>query len=183
MLKGKHLHLRTVERRDLEMLRHWRNSDEVGRFYQDRQQISQLQQEKWFDSLAFGSGGHYFVIETDPGPVGVCNVKNIDPVHRVADYGIYFVPQSRPNPLLPVEAAILVLDHAFDHLNIRKIYGNILACNARSLSFNESLGFRQEGVLRQQIFHEGQYVDLVLVGVFADEFRQATQKYRQLISR
>ena len=182
MLTGRFVRLRAVERSDLETLRQARNRPDVARFYESKTPITQPQQEAWFDRVSSDDRAHYFVAETGEGEfLGSANVKNINWVHRHGDYGLYIVPAERRNPLVAVEAAVLVLDYAFDALNLHKVFGNIMACNSRSLAFNEGLGFEREGVLKEHAWHEGAWVDLVQVALFAGPYRDATAKYRSKI--
>lgn len=179
MLTGKYVRLRTVDRADLETLRLARNSPEVARFYESKTPITQPQQEAWFQKISTDDRAHYFVVEDLDGDfLGSANVKNISWVHRHGDYGLYIVPAERRNPLVAVEAAVLVLDYAFDGLNLHKVFGNIMESNSRSLAFNEGLGFEREGVLKEHAWHDGQWVNLVQVALFRSVYRDATAKFR-----
>lgn len=181
MIRGKHLWLRTVERRDLETMRRWRNSPEIARFYEDMRPIGEAQQEQWFQRMSQDANSYYFIIEDASGPLGVCNLKNVNWIHRNADWGIYFAPREQGNAMLPVEASLLLLDWAFDCLNLHKVQAAVFPHNRRAKSLNKGLGFREEGVLKEHIFHEGRYTDLVLVAVFPDQYRKATAKFRAVL--
>lgn len=181
MLKGKNLTLRPVEHKDLETLRYWRTSPEVSRNYEDKQQISPLEQERWFESVSLSNRAHYFVIEKDGEFLGACNVGDISRVHRTAKMGIYFIPREESNSFLPVEAAMLLLDYAFYSLNLRKICGAALETNQRSISFHHGLGFVDEGVLKQHVSHEGRYVDIIQQALFRDTYEEAVKGYRRVV--
>lgn len=181
MLKGKNLTLRAVERGDLELLRFWRTAPEVYRHFEGKEQFSQINQERWFEAVAASDRAYYFVVEKAGEFLGSCNVADISWVHRTAKMGIYFIPREEPSGILPVEAAILLLDYAFDVLNLRKINAAALAVNQRSITFHQGLGFVDEGVLREQVFHEGKYVDIVQQALFRPAFQAATERYRRLV--
>ena len=181
MLEGKRVTLRLIERRDLELLRRWRNSPQVFQFFQAQELISEVEQEKWFDKVSLDKSSYYFMIETKDGPVGTCNIKSINWVHRTATSGMYFVSDPAAHYTLPVEAVILLLDYAFDSLNLRKMYGDVLAVNQRALKFNKKLGYKVEGVREKQVFHAGEYVDLVLIGLLKERYRETIAKYMSLL--
>ena len=181
MLRGKRLTLRLIERRDLELLRQWRNSPEVFQFFEAKELISEVEQERWFEKVSLHKSSYYFIIETKDGPVGTCNIKNINWVHRTATSGMYFVSDPATHYTLPVEAVILLLDYAFESLNLRKMYGDVLAVNERAVKFNKKLGYKAEGVREKQVFHNGQYVDLVLIGLLRERYRETVAKYRSLL--
>ena len=180
MIRGKHVCLRAIERRDIETLRRWRNDPDIGRFFADTVPITEPEQEAWFERTAASLRAYYLIVEKDGQFVGVANVKDINWIHRTGSYGIYCIP-GVSNDMLPVEAAILFLDWCFDCLNLRKIYGDILDTNTRSRRFHTGLGFQEEGVWRKHVFHQGEYHDLVAVGVFREGYTKATGKYRKFL--
>jgi UDP-4-amino-4,6-dideoxy-N-acetyl-beta-L-altrosamine N-acetyltransferase len=53
---------------------------------------------------------------------------------------------------------------------LHKLCGQALAFNERSIRFHQNLGFRREGVLRQQHFDGEQYHDVVCFGLLASEW-------------
>ena len=183
MLSGRNVHLRVVERRDLEIIRAWRNSPDVSRFFAEKEQISEIQQEEWFKKLSVDKSAYYFVIEHDDQPIGVCNLKSINWVHRTATLGMYFVPAGDYHGFLPIEAAIILFDYAFSYLNLRKVYGDTMAVNQRVVEFCKGLGFKVEGVREKHVFHNGEYVDLILVGLFRQQYFDAVKNYRELVFR
>ena len=183
MLEGKNLRLRLLERRDVELIRTWRNSAEVFQFFSAKEQISEVEQEKWFEKTSLDKSSYYFIIEAEKGAIGTCNIKNIHWVHRTANWGIYFFPPTGDHGFLPVEATIVLFDYAFNCLNLRKICGEILAGNQRPLDLNEAMGCKVEGVREKQVYQNGEYVDLVLVGVLKESYFPAVKKYRELIFR
>jgi RimJ/RimL family protein N-acetyltransferase len=60
--------------------------------------------------------------------------------------------------------------HAFRELNMNRIELSLLASNERARSLYDSLGFRQEGVLRQACYKNGRYVDLILMSLLRSEY-------------
>lgn len=180
MIRSKNLTLRILESRDIETLRIWRNDPEISQFFADAAPISEPEQKIWFERVSTNPCAYYMIVEKDDKFIGVANVKDIRWIHRTGSYGIYCLP-SASNQMIPVEAAILFLDWCFDCLNLRKIHGDILDSNTRSQRFHKGLGFQDEGILRKQVFHQGEYHDLVAVGVFRDEYMKATSKYRKVL--
>jgi hypothetical protein len=54
----------------------------------------------------------------------------------------------------------------------------IVAGNVRGRRAHERLGFREEGLLREQVFKGGRYIDVVRAGLLADEFNAARDQLR-----
>jgi len=69
--------------------------------------------------------------------------------------------------------ARLLLRHAFDRLGLHKVRARTFAGNEPSRGVLETLGFRQEGLLRAEAFVEGAWVDLAAYGLTEPEWRDA----------
>lgn len=63
-----------------------------------------------------------------------------------------------------------ILDHAFGHEGLHKIWLMIFSTNERSRRVYERLGFRVEGVLREEYFHEGGWHDMVRMSILRREW-------------
>lgn len=70
------------------------------------------------------------------------------------------------------EAVEMVLEYGFMELNFHKIHSNILVPNKSSLKVAEKVGFKQEVVLREEIYLDGNFVDNILIAIFKDEWLQ-----------
>jgi ribosomal-protein-serine acetyltransferase len=67
-----------------------------------------------------------------------------------------------------------LLDHAFGTLGLLRIGLRTTIDNTRSRSVAERLGFTQEGILREAAAFPDERRDLVVYGLLAREWRQAT---------
>lgn len=65
----------------------------------------------------------------------------------------------------------LLLDHAFDRLGLHKVRARTFAGNDPSRRVLEKLGFSEEGVLREEAFVDGEWVDQVYYGLTDPEWR------------
>lgn len=63
-----------------------------------------------------------------------------------------------------------VVSWAFAQLNLHKVSLHVLTNNDRAIHIYEALGFRPEGILRDEQFRDGRYLDLMLMAVFEDEW-------------
>ncbi|HNR13147.1 MAG TPA: GNAT family protein [Thermodesulfobacteriota bacterium] len=66
-----------------------------------------------------------------------------------------------------------VLDWGFSELNLNRIHLSVLATNERAIRLYRSLGFVEEGRLRQAQFKGGRFIDVVLMSILRDEFKRA----------
>jgi len=66
------------------------------------------------------------------------------------------------------EATALWLEYGAVTLDLRKIYLNTFNTNIRNISLNEELGFHVEGILRNEMFFEGEFKDILRMGFFRE---------------
>lgn len=68
------------------------------------------------------------------------------------------------------EALQLLFRFYFRELGYQKVETGVYAFNHPSLAFHEAFGFTVEGCRRRQVFTQGEYHDVVLFGMTAEEF-------------
>jgi RimJ/RimL family protein N-acetyltransferase len=110
------------------------------------------------------------VIETLGGEViGSISVDRANRRHGVFSYGIGIGSEHRGKGY-GSEALVLLLRFYFAELRYQKCDTGIYAFNEGSLRFHERLGFVVEGRRRRGVYTEGEYHDVVLVGMTREEF-------------
>jgi RimJ/RimL family protein N-acetyltransferase len=58
-----------------------------------------------------------------------------------------------------------MLKHGFEDLNLNRIYLQVFAENLRGIKAYLAAGFVKEGILRQAMYKNGKYNDIVLMSV------------------
>tara|TARA_B100001059_G_C17795535_1_gene562823 strand:+ start:98 stop:691 length:594 start_codon:yes stop_codon:yes gene_type:complete len=61
-----------------------------------------------------------------------------------------------------------ILDYAFNTLNLNKITGG--AEDPRTIDFMKRFGYKEEGVLKQQVYRDGEFRDLYLIGGLKEDY-------------
>ena len=101
------------------------------------------------------------------GPEGT----RIDYVHRNAEYNAVVGERGEQNRGIGTAATRAMVRHGFFDLNLHRIYVSILRQNVGSIRMCEKAGFREEGTIREGAYKNGQYHDLVLMGVLKSELK------------
>lgn len=65
----------------------------------------------------------------------------------------------------------MLLAIGFGDLNLRRIFLRVLADNTAAIRLYQSLGFIEEGRLREAVFVDGRYQDLLMMGLLQSEYR------------
>ena len=74
-------------------------------------------------------------------------------------------------------AVKILLEYAFNERRLNKCNIDCIDCNIASISLWQSLGFKQEGVVREEFFFNGAFHDRILFGLTANEYKaQHTQR-------
>lgn len=157
-----------MSKRDLALVLSWRNHPEVRRCMYTQHEISLEEHERWFERASQDSERHLLVFEIGTAPLGFINIHQIA-LGGTADWGFYAAPNAPKGTGRALGQA--TLQYAFRTAKLHKLCGQALAFNERSIQLHLSLGFRQEGVLRQQQFDGLHYHDVVCFGMLAHEWR------------
>jgi ribosomal-protein-serine acetyltransferase len=110
---------------------------------------------------------HLFVGSTLCGAI---RVKHIDLFDRKAKVG-YFIGSHFQGKGIVTSSVRAVLAYCFESLNLNRMELRCAADNKQSMRVAERLGFTREGLLRQDEFLNGVFVDQHLYSLLRDEFK------------
>lgn len=68
------------------------------------------------------------------------------------------------------EAAKEMLKHAFYNLNLHKVYLTVLTNNQRAIKLYDRCGFKIEGTLREEVYKNGKFEDMLVMSILKKEF-------------
>ena len=177
MLKGSSVFLRPIERSDISYFLKWFNDPEVVQYLAMYLPMTEMAEEKYIEELGTTRARSHaqFAIEAKTGasskPIGTCGLEGINSKDNHATFGIVIGEKDYWSKNYGMEAARLLIDYGFQQLNLHRISSTALAFNERSIRFHKKLGFREEGRLRQIMFKNGQYHDLVQFGLLREEWK------------
>ena len=69
------------------------------------------------------------------------------------------------------EGSVLILNHAFNNLNLNRVYLGVVDWNESAIKLYEKLGFQREGKFRDAFWAYGQYHDLYQYSLLKNEFK------------
>ena len=103
--------------------------------------------------------------------IGNIYLTGIDYVNRKATSHILIGNHDYWNGGYGTEAMRLLLDYAFNHKNLRRIEALVLEDNIGSRKIHEKLGYKQEGVLRESVYKDGQYKNQIFYALLKSEYK------------
>ena len=74
------------------------------------------------------------------------------------------------------DAINTLLDYAFRLRNVRRVYLTVNGPNERAIRAYKACGFIEEGRLRRHAWSNGQYIDILYMGVMREEWEALTPK-------
>jgi RimJ/RimL family protein N-acetyltransferase len=169
MLVGERLCLRAARREDMEAICRYNNTLEVelagGGDPPMPQSLERLLAEFDADASKGGRNGTGFIIEADGHCIGQCALFQFDDVARTAALGITIGDKVYWGRGYGREAVRLLLDYAFRLRNLRRVWLTVNGRNERAIRAYRACGFVEEGRLREHVWGDGAYDDLVYMAV------------------
>lgn len=170
----KSVYLRCFELDDAMLTYKWRSK--VG-FYKPlvgNKLFTSLEKEKkWIEEKIFNNQQEiYWAIcsgETN-AMLGYMSIKHIDWRNRQVEWGGLIIGEvENHHKGYGFAATQLMLDYVFGELGMHRIYGYWLESNVASIQLALKIGFVQEGVLRQVVFKNNRFHNLLLLSKLKEE--------------
>jgi diamine N-acetyltransferase len=175
MILGQRVRLRAIEREDLPTFVRWFNDPEVLHYLLMYMPMSLAEEEKWFEEQLQKQDGRIFAIEAIDGDqsvhIGNTGIHNVDWKNRTAEVGIAIGEKDYWGQGYGTDALKTLLRFAFQEMNLHRVQLRVHDYNARAIRCYEKCGFQHEGRQRQALFRDGEYHDVLLMSVLADEFQ------------
>ena len=96
--------------------------------------------------------------------IGMVSLSDIDYLHRKCEIAGIIGEKRYRRLAYIVEALQLLIRHAFEQLNMHKIYGGTISKEVADMCVR-TLGFKHEGIRKAEVFKNGEYRDIYLVGL------------------
>lgn len=169
-LYGKGILLRPMVEEDTDRIVAWRNRDFVRENFIYRGAFTREGHQIWIETMIRTGKVIQFMICPEGGePVGSVYLRDIDNTHHKAEYGIFIGEKEALGKGFGTEAARLTISYAFEELGLHKVMLRVLADNERAKKSYEKAGFVQEGYLKDEVFLENQYKDVLLMAIINQE--------------
>jgi len=174
VLTGKRVYLRPLAKEDLVYLRKWSEDAELRGSIGETKPMSQADCEKFLEQVCADNSREWFmvVIKQDNQVIGEAGLLRMDRAWRATDVSVIIGEKEEWGKGYGTETILLLLNYAFRHLNFHRVAIGVVGFNERALRFWEKVGFRKEGVHRDEYYYDGKYYDFVMMSILEDEFRE-----------
>ncbi len=175
-LIGKRIYLSPMSLEDADTYTRWMNdlrvTDGLGR---SSNLVNFESEKKW---ILENANDYQFAIVRDDNDmvIGNCGIHKIEQRNQSAEIGICIGEESHRNQGYGGEALNLLLDYAFDYLNLNNIMLKAFSFNTAAIRCYEKIGFKEIGRRRKACFVKGEFWDDVYMDILRDEYRASKEK-------
>jgi len=146
----------------------WRNNPLVKKYFIDQNILNEQQHLYWLKNKVETQETVQFIIvdNEQKKDIGTVFLKDIDNIHKKAEFGIFIGDDDARNNGFGQLATKLIIIYGFEHLQLNKIYLRVLSDNERAIHSYEKQGFVREGYFKQEVIIQNEFRDIVFMAVF-----------------
>lgn len=113
-----------------------------------------------------------FIIEEKKSgkPIGTVGLYEIHPTARKAEFRVLIGEKDFWGKGYGTEATEMATFYGFDRLNLMKIYLGSVDENQGAKKAYEKAGYKEEGILRKEVYRNSKYYDAIRMGMLRDEY-------------
>lgn len=166
---------RQIKEEDLEMIMNWRMMPEITKYMNSDPVLTLDGQKKWFEKIRGSESELYWVLEVDGVPSGVVSLVNFDG-HKVHT-GVYIAVKEKRSLKLIMYLQWNLYRYSFEVLKANKVCEEVFEANKAVNRILDMCGSKREGVLRNHVYKNGDYYNVVVRGVLAEEWTEIEKKH------
>lgn len=151
----------------------WINNPKVRKYARDIIPNSVDDAKRWFEPSERGIPDYIgFVIwhKKDKKPIGIIELSLIDWINGWANVGISIGEPAYWNKNIATESTELLIQYAFNELNLNKLQAGTAIENIGSWNVAEKIGFLIEGIKKHEMYVDGKYVDEKTYGLLKEDW-------------
>ncbi len=167
--------LREIERTDLEQINKWRNDPKlISSLGAPFRYINLDVDQKWFESYMSNRGNSIrcSIVNSSNSKeiVGLVSLLSIDYINGSCEFHIMIGDSENQGKGIGTFAIKSMLNYAFNDINLRRVELSVLKNNEKALHLYEKVGFKVEGIKREAVYKNGEYVDIIIMSILKKEF-------------
>ncbi|MBA2665798.1 MAG: GNAT family N-acetyltransferase [Trueperaceae bacterium] len=176
-LRGARVTLRPLDEHDAEAMFAIFASPDLDRLTGSHGAVTLEHARTWYGTLAEKEDRVDFgiVVARTDELIGEAVLNQIDWTNRSANFRILLDAARYSGSGYGSEATRLMLQYAFDELELHRVELGVFSHNPRAQHVYEKAGFRREGVRREALLWEGERSDEILMAILRPEW-EAVQR-------
>ena len=172
-LVGEKVYLSPISVEHADLFANWMNDFNVTDYIARSNYVVTLESEiEWLTKRAKESQYFMSIVTLDNDEViGNIALNDVNFVHRYATLGIMIGEDKNRSKGYGAEAIGLLLEYAFNYLNLNSVSLSLFEFNERAKRCYEKVGFKEYGRKRKCRYINGKYYDSIYMDILANEFK------------
>lgn len=174
MFTTQRIRLRKMTEQDVEVYHSWRNDARVMETTTPYLDVYTPEETDAFvRSVILGSSNSksYIIADVEiEKPIGIMSLISIDYKNRNAELIIDIGEPDYWGKGYGQEALQILLQYAFHELNLHRLSLRVFDFNERAIRLYPRMGFKQEGVMKETLFRNGAWHDIIYMGLLQSEY-------------
>ncbi|MBE5953800.1 MAG: UDP-4-amino-4,6-dideoxy-N-acetyl-beta-L-altrosamine N-acetyltransferase [Lachnospiraceae bacterium] len=166
---------RQIKEEDLEMIMNWRMMPEITRYMNSDPVLTLEGQKKWFKKIRESERDLYWMLEVDGVPSGVVSLVEFDG-HKVHT-GVYIAAKEKRSLKLTMYLQWNLYRYSFEILKANKVCEEVFEANKGVNRILDMCGSKREGVLRNHVYKNGEYYNVIVRGILKEEWTEIEKKH------
>lgn len=178
MLKSSSISLKPLTIEDVELIYQWKNDISLVNLLMAKPIPVTLDETKEWLNKALKDKSQIILgirtnqtISNEELLVGIIRLMFIDWINRKSELGIYIGNEKYRGIGIGKTAINLILEYAFCFLNLHKVYLQVSESNKNAIDMYKSLGFKVEGIKREEFWNKTNYENVLSMGILEHEYR------------
>lgn len=166
MIIGERVQLIPLNDECFDLTYKWVNNPSLRLYTGTRFPITKVEHEKWFSKRCEDLYNKTFGIQVKETNkiIGLVANNHFDALDRTTSISIYLGEVKDRNHGYGKETLDLFTQFCFNMLNVRKTWAYIFGFNEASIKLFTKSEYIQEGILKEHIYRDGNYHDVVVMG-------------------
>lgn len=164
--------VRNINSKDIDDLYYWRIDQDVQDSSIDEMEPTREAHTFWFNTCNIDAN---YIVEVNENKIGTFSFREEQP-HNKLIWAFHLNPEYKGRRYKGLQYSKILCKEAlkigFKKLNANKIVGEVLSNNIKSVKLHLSLGFKEEGLLKKEIYKNGNYVDLYRFALLKEEYSE-----------
>jgi diamine N-acetyltransferase len=173
-LIGERIILKPFTKKDLPHIQRWSNDAELRKLTGEIAPISQAEAQKFYKELRSDETRAWYtiVVKKENRVIGEAGLLRMFKPWRNTDMTIIIGEKDQRDKGYGKEAGHLLLTYAFHNLGFHRISIGVVGFNKKAIKFWKSLGFKKEGVERDDYFCDNKYSDFIMMSILENEYNK-----------
>lgn len=177
------IELKKVGLADIELIRKWRNSEDVAKYMYTENQISEEQQKQWFNKISNDKSCEYWIIKYDNKPIGLASITEISSSLQSCYWAFYLGDSSIRGAGIGSKVEYNVINYVFNNLGLNKLRCEVFVENDKVIKMHEKFGFRREAFYREHCIKGNKKLDAVGLALLKSDWNRLEEGFRNKIYR